>query len=143
MNCLQWLGASLLASLTAGVGFETPEPFGIWRNSKDSVHIEILRCGEALCGRVVWANEKAKADARKGGTDPLVGTEMLRNFRKDSKGRWRGKVFVPDIGQTFYGTIAMIDAHKLKARGCLFAGIVCRSKIWVQIEGSEATRRDG
>jgi uncharacterized protein (DUF2147 family) len=136
MNCPQWLAASLLASMTAAMGFEPPQPFGIWRNSKDSVHLDISRCGEALCGRVVWANDKAKADARKGGTDPLIGTELLRNFRTDGKGRWRGKVFVPDIGQTFYGTITPIDTSRLKARGCLFAGIVCRSKIWIRVEVS-------
>lgn len=134
MSGFQWLAVSLLAPIMAGVGLEAPQPDGIWRNSKNSVHIEIRPCGEAMCGKVIWANEKAQADARKGGADPLVGTEMLRDFRKDGKGRWRGKVFVPDIGQTFYGTIAPIDANRLKARGCLFAGIICRSKIWIRVQ---------
>lgn len=134
MSWLHWLAASLLAAGTTGTGFEDSQPVGIWRNSKNSVHIEISRCGEAMCGRVTWADEKAKADARKGGTDPLVGTELLRNFLKDGKGRWRGKVFVPDIGQTFHGTITPINANELKARGCLFAGILCRSKIWIRVQ---------
>ena len=137
MNGPQAFVVPLLALWTAGAGFETHQPFGIWRNAKNSVHIEIRRCGEALCGKVVWASDKAKADARQGGTDPLVGTEMLRDFRTDRNGRWRGRIFVPDIRQTFYGTISPIDASRLKARGCLFAGIVCRSKIWVRVEPGE------
>jgi uncharacterized protein (DUF2147 family) len=131
VNGLQWLAAFLLASANGGV--DVSQPVGIWRNAKDSVHIEIRRCAEAICGKVIWANDKAKADARKGGTDPLVGAELLREFRQDRKGRWRGKVFVPDIGQTFHGTIALLDANSLKARGCLFVGIVCKSRIWTRV----------
>lgn len=134
VSATQLLAAFLAASVLGDTGFNAASPpVGIWRDAKDRLHIEIRRCAEAVCGRVIWAAEKAKADARKGGTDPLVGTEILREFRKDKKGRWRGKVFVPDIGQTFYGTIGLIDAHSLKARGCLFAGIVCKTRIWTRV----------
>jgi uncharacterized protein (DUF2147 family) len=135
MKCLQWLAALLIAStLTRAVlAEEYHQPFGVWRNGKNSVHIAVRPCGEALCGKVVWANDKAKADARNS-TDSLVGTELLKDFRRDAKGRWRGKVFVPDIGQTFHGTLSLIDPDRLKARGCLFAGIICKSKIWTRIE---------
>jgi uncharacterized protein (DUF2147 family) len=135
MKCLQWLAAFLIASALASVApaQENHQPFGVWRNGKNSVHIAVRPCGEALCGKVIWANDKAKADARNG-TDSLVGTELLKDFRRNEEGRWRGKVFVPDIAQTFHGTLSLIDPDRLKARGCLFAGIICKSKIWIRVE---------
>ena len=134
MNGLRLVPLLFAFTLAGPALAEDPQqPFGTWRNKKDSVHIAIRPCGDAICGRVVWASDKAKADAR-GGTDTLVGTEMLRDFHARGNGRWRGKVFVPDIGQTFYGTISVIGPDRLKARGCLFAGILCKSRIWLRVD---------
>ena len=107
---------------------------GVWRNPKNSVHIKIQPCGENLCGYVVWANDHAKEDARKGGTDNLVGSQLLRNFAPSRTGVWKGKVFVPDLNATFSGTAELLDENTLKARGCLFAGIGCKSQHWKRIE---------
>ena len=49
---------------------------GRWVNPEGSVIIAIAPCGEAHCGTVTWASDKAKADARQG-TDKLVGTQLL------------------------------------------------------------------
>ncbi len=35
---------------------------GSWRNPSGSVIISIAPCGEAMCGRVEWASDKAVAD---------------------------------------------------------------------------------
>ena len=40
---------------------------GQWRNPSGSVTMSIAPCGKSLCGRVLWASEKAVADARRGG----------------------------------------------------------------------------
>lgn len=88
-----------------------------------------------MCGVVVWANEKATADAKRGGTDPLVGAELFRDFVMEKPGRWRGKVFVPDIGMTFSGTITVIDDRTLKGDGCLVGRIACKSQTWTRLTG--------
>lgn len=87
-----------------------------------------------MCGVVVWASEKAKADARKGGTDPLIGSRLFQDFVLEKPGVWRGKVFVPDIGKTFSGTISMIDDDTMLGRGCLVGRIGCRSQQWTRLK---------
>lgn len=109
---------------------------GIWRNAKNSLHIEVKPCSEGTCGFVVWASEKAQADARKGGTEKLVGLQILREFAQEKRGVWRGRVFIPDLNATFRGSAEMIDANSLKARGCLLMNIVCKSQIWTRIDGA-------
>jgi len=107
---------------------------GIWRNPQNSVHVRSDHCGTSMCGTVVWANDKAKADAARGGTEALIGSQLFRDFRKDAHGNWRGRVFVPDINKTFSGRIEVIDANTLKGSGCLVGGIGCKSQTWTRVE---------
>jgi uncharacterized protein (DUF2147 family) len=122
-----------LATLCASAASAADKSFGIWKNPSGSVHVRAQPCGERMCGVVVWANEKATADAKRGGTDRLVGSELFRDFVLEKPGRWRGKVFVPDIGKTFSGTVTVIDDHTLKGEGCLLGRIACKSQTWTRL----------
>jgi len=87
-----------------------------------------------MCGEVVWASDKARADAARGGTETLEGLALFRNFRQNKKGNWGGKVFVPDINKTFTGVITVIDENTLKGSGCLVGRVGCKSQIWTRIK---------
>ncbi len=107
---------------------------GTWSNPRGSVHVRYEPCGRgALCGTVVWASDKAVADAKRGGTENLVGTRIFRDFYRAGPNRWRGKVFVPDINRTFSGTVT-IEGDKMIGRGCLLLGVGCKSQTWTRIE---------
>ena len=106
---------------------------GVWRNRSNSVHIEAHHCGQSMCGKVIWASDKAIADARRGGTKNLIGLDIFSDFRKDRKGIWHGKVFVPDMNRTFSGTMILVDANTLKGTGCALGGIVCKTQILTRI----------
>lgn len=107
--------------------------FGIWSNPSGSVHVRAEPCGKRMCGVVVQANDKAKADAARGGTPNLIGQRLFRDFQPAGEGVWRGKVFVPDIAKTFSGTISVIDDTHLEGKGCLLGNIGCRSQIWTRV----------
>ena len=130
--------ASLLAAASAGA---TAPPFaltaaGVWRNPHDSVHIALRPCGEEICGFVVWASPRAEEKARKGGTPKLVGQQLLRDFVVDKAGVGRGKVFVPDLNKVFAGSAQLVSDRSLIARGCLFAGVLCKSQVWTRIDNT-------
>lgn len=131
--CVALLAAPA-ASAAAPKPADSDRSIGIWRNPQNSVHVRSDHCGTGMCGTVVWASEKAKADARRGGTHELVGLVLFKDFRPAAKGGWRGKVYVPDIGKTFSGTISVIDANTLRGTGCLVGRVGCRSQIWTRIE---------
>ena len=127
------IGAALLGLPCLATASEAEnELLGTWRNPRNSVHVQLVQCDQAMCGVVVWANEKAKADAREGGTDPLVGINLFRNFERSPDGKWHGNVFVPDRRTTVSGTITMIDAQSIRARGCAL-GVVCRTQVWTRV----------
>jgi uncharacterized protein (DUF2147 family) len=126
--------ATVLGAASASAAPLAVAPEGVWRNPKDSVHIALKPCNGQICGYVIWASPKAEAAAAKGGTPKLVGAQLLRGFVVDDAGVGRGKVFVPDLNATFGGSAQLIDARTLRAKGCLFANVLCKTQIWTRID---------
>ena len=108
--------------------------YGVWQNPSGSVHVRATPCGTAMCGVVIYANAKAKADAAKGGSANLIGMDLFQNFTKVDATHWKGRVFVPDINKTFSGTVTVIDADTLSGKGCLIGGIGCKSQTWTRVK---------
>jgi uncharacterized protein (DUF2147 family) len=127
-------GGMLLAPMfpvLAGLAEIEPGPTGYWINPAGSVIVEISLCGEdILCGHVRWASDKAAADARVHGTDPLMGIELLHRFAPSGERRWKGILFVPDLGRTSRAELRMIDDGQLKITGCAVGRMLCKSQTW-------------
>ena len=126
------LSSTLVAPVAAGSPSDAPIA-SEWRNPGNSVHVRIDECGGALCGTITWASEGAIADARRGGTEQLVGTRLFRDLKPAGPGKWSGKVFVPDIRQTFSGTIQFQDGDKMVGKGCVLFGVVCKAQTWSRV----------
>ncbi|MDB5667151.1 MAG: hypothetical protein JWL74_101 [Alphaproteobacteria bacterium] len=114
-------------------GRDTQQITGVWRNPKNTVHVRIQPCGANVCGTVAWASQQAISAAREAGTPSLLGTQLFREFRRESEGYWGGRVFVPDMGRTFSGTLRLSTANSVVARGCLVGRFLCKSQAWVRV----------
>jgi uncharacterized protein (DUF2147 family) len=110
---------------------------GLWMNPDKSVIIRMEPCGEALCGTVTWASEQAQRDARKG-AGRLIGARLLSGFERNSRGVWKGKIFLPDYGMQVRGKIQPVDSLRLKVSGCTLGGFLCRTQIWTRSDGPVA-----
>lgn len=122
--------ALLLAAAAAGTAGPPPSIEGIWHNPKNSVAVRTGACGERLCGWIVRASDKAKADARKSGAPELIGTALLRDYRHSGRNKYSGQVWVPDMGRAFGSTITVVDVNTLNVKGCLIGGFICKSQLW-------------
>lgn len=107
---------------------------GYWRNPSGSVIISIAPCGEAMCGRVEWASDKAVADARKSGTDPLVGVELLSGFMPKGENRWKSRLFVPDLKKASKAEVRQLGPDQIKVTGCAVGRLLCKSQVWTRTE---------
>ena len=122
------LGASLaFLALTAAQEPEQQSIDGRWVNPSGSVIIDIGPCGEARCGTVKWASEKAIKDAHKG-TDALVGSDLLTGLEEKKPGQWRGKLYVPDKKVRVQAKIMLQGEEQLKVSGCAVG--ICKSQLW-------------
>jgi uncharacterized protein (DUF2147 family) len=128
------LAYGLAAALILVSPASAADVFGIWKNPKGSVQLDIRPCGAQVCGHVIYASAGADADARKQTGKPLVGQQLLRDFRPD-KGGWKGKVYVPDLDRTFAGTARLLDDDRLEAKGCVLGGLICKTQVWRRVKG--------
>lgn len=119
----------------AADGGDITRSYGVWRNPKNSVHLEIKNCGPATCGVVVWASAKAEADARQSGTDTLIGKQLLRDFEAQRDGSLKGRVWVPTLKITLVGSADIVDTKTMRAKGCVIGNLLCKSQLWTRIDG--------
>lgn len=106
---------------------------GMWRSPGGNSIIAIGPCGDSLCGTVAWASERAKKDASKA-TDHLVGTLLLTNLQLDKKGRWQGKLYIPDRNMRVTAKIVRLSDQQLKVSGCAAGKTLCKSTLWTRVD---------
>ena len=122
--------ASMPASASAQASIE-----GRWTNPKRSVIIEVARCGQAYCGTVVWASAKAQANARKGGTQNLIGKRLVSGARPIGNGVYKGRAFVPKRNIHSSATIRQTGPNTMVVEGCALAGLICKEQRWTRVSG--------
>jgi uncharacterized protein (DUF2147 family) len=127
---------AMSAPALAADGGDISRSYGVWRNPKNSVHLEIKDCGPSTCGVVVWASPKAEADARKAGADTLIGKQLLRDFEAQNNGSLKGRVWVPTLKVTLVGTADIVDAKTMRAKGCVIGNFLCKSQLWTRIDNT-------
>lgn len=119
-----------VAALTAvAAQGAAPEVHGLWKNPSGSVVIDIEQCHHALCGKVKWASQKAKHDARKGAPH-LVGTPLLTGLKATGHHNWSGKIFVPDMNIHASAKVHLMNHNHLKVSGCKL--MICKSQTWTR-----------
>lgn len=135
---VRWLAALAglmlvtLPGTASPVGSSATSTASEWRNPKNTVHIRLRSCGgDRMCGTVIWASDKAKADAARGGTEQLVGANLFRDFRQVAPGSYKGRVFVPDMNRTFSGHMR-IEGNSMIGKGCVL-GLICKQQVWTRI----------
>ena len=124
----------MLIALVAMIATDPAPVEGRWKNPSGRVTVLIEACGDALCGSVIAAAESAKADARRGGTANLIGTQLMSGFKPAGPGKWRGRMFVPDINHRSKAELSLIGADQLKVTGCMVGRMICKSQLWTRAD---------
>ena len=116
------------------IAADPPPIEGRWKNPSGRVTVLIEACGEAFCGSVIAAAESARADARRGGTANLVGTQLMTGFKAAGSGKWRGRLFIPDMNRRSKAELRPIGTNQLKVTGCAVGRMICKSQIWTRAD---------
>jgi uncharacterized protein (DUF2147 family) len=130
------LGASLAVSAPAFAADVT----GLWATPSNGGQVEISRCGNSLCGKLVTSNHikenpglkdiKNKDASQR--SRPLKNLQMLYDFG-GGPAKWTGgKVYNPEDGGTYAGTIELVSNTELKLKGCIVAPM-CKTQKWTRI----------
>jgi len=129
--------SSSLAALIAIAAAPTPIE-GNWKNPIGSAIIAIEPCGDALCGKVVWASARGEREVATT-TRQITGTAVLTGLRRDGA-QWTGSLFIPDDNIHVTAHLRPLGRGELKLTGCALMGLICRTQIWTRCEGSLPSR---
>jgi uncharacterized protein (DUF2147 family) len=126
----------LVTMIGLGADMAAAATYGVFRNPSGSVKVRLVDCGGQLCGTIVAANAKARADAAKAGQIKLIGMQLFRNLvpvsqPKGAPRRWEGEVYIPDKDRTVAGHVTL-EGKILEVKGCLLGDALCKSQEWVR-----------
>ena len=114
---------------------------GLWQTETNGGQVEISRCGNSLCGKLVNSdhikNDPTVKDVKNKDaslrTRPLKNMQMLYDFTGGPTKWTGGKVYNAADGGTYSGTIVLTSANSLKLKGCIVAPL-CKTETWTRIK---------
>jgi len=114
---------------------------GVWLIEEDGEaveKVEIYRCEEKYCGKIVWlksqeATDNPVTDEKNKSEDlrnrPLLGLEVLQGYEFDGESTWRGgKFYAHRKGKTVSPKLTLIDENQLKIQVKIL--FVKKSFVW-------------
>ena len=126
--------SSLLIAAAAAAQPRAAAPVeGYWKNPIGSAIIQIAPCGEALCGKVVWASARGQREVAQH-TSNVVGMTVLTRLSQ-ARGHWAGSLYIPDDNIHVSAKLQLLDERTMKLTGCGLMGLICRTQIWTRADG--------
>jgi uncharacterized protein (DUF2147 family) len=143
---------SMMIATMASASFaaSTDEILGVWDNQEKDARIEIFKCGEKFCGKIVSLKEPNYPPGSKEGMPgtpkldhknpkpelrkvPVIGLEIMHNFIFAGDDTWKGgKVYDPKSGNTYSGKMTLVSPTQLKLRGFIGISLFGRTDVWTR-----------
>jgi uncharacterized protein (DUF2147 family) len=116
---------------------------GIWYDDTGRGAVELVPCGQKLCGRIVWLKEEVNAEgkplvdrfnpnpARR--TTPICGLQVVGDAQKLSDGTWdQGWIYDPKTGSSYNVAISLQQPDQLKVTGYKGIKLLSKSFVWTR-----------
>ena len=139
--------AAAIVALVAGFAAvhvtQAGGPEGRWLTQKKDGVVEIYRCADAVCGRLLWFEKQALQDNPRAldlnnpsaplRNRSLCGLVILWGFKPDGPDHWSGgSAYDPDSGNTYSGEMTMKADGHLSLRGYIGISLFGRSEEWTR-----------
>lgn len=123
---------------------------GVWNNQEKDAKIEIQKCSEKYCGRIVWLKEPNYPEGSKDGTPgsprvdhrnprpelrtvSILGLQIVSDFTYAGENRWvDGSLYDPKNGKTYSGKMTLISPNQLDLRGFIGISLLGRTTNWTR-----------
>lgn len=145
----------VLAALCSGVpalAASGDDILGPWYNQDRDAKIDIFKCGEKYCGKIVWMKNPNYPDGSKDGQPgtpkldhnnpnpelrkvPRLGLEIVKDMAFAGGNKWAdGTVYDPNNGSTYSGKFTLEDPDNLDLRGFVGISLFGRTSHWSRKE---------
>jgi uncharacterized protein (DUF2147 family) len=123
---------------------------GVWNNEEKDAKIEIYKCGDKYCGKIIWIKEPNYPEGSTDGTpgtprldhhnpDPslrktlIIGLNIVHDFTTTDGHTWfGGTVYDPKSGKTYRGKMTLVSPNQLNLRGFVGIPLFGRTTTWTK-----------
>ncbi len=149
-NIVFALFMSLILMASSALGADGDQILGLWSTKGDNSKVEVFKCGENYCGKIVeLKNPNFPADDKEGRagqpkvdknnpdpdlrTRPLLGLQLLEGFIYSGGNVWKGgRIYDPNNGKLYKCKITLADPNRLEVRGYIGISWFGRTVIWTR-----------
>ena len=96
---------------------------GVWLRDTGASKVKFSRCGDAICGNIVWLKQGADPKAK-------VGQRVFFDMKPNGTNTWAGSAFNPEDGKTYTGKMTL-SGNTLTTAGCVMS-VICKSATWTR-----------
>ena len=130
------LALSLAIAATRAAAGPPPAPTGRWLTQDGDAVIEVLRCGDALCGRIVGMRldhptDPAPVDWR---GNSQCGLMILNDAQPEDDG-WFGRITDPSNGSVWQVRLTAAPDGTLHLRGYVGIPLLGQTQVWTHYTG--------
>ena len=97
---------------------------GNWSRTDGEARISIVPCGESLCATNTWVKDPGKGE--------LVGDRIVMTVTPRQASTLAGEARDLRRGLT-YSVLISLEQNAMTTKGCLVAGMVCRTLNWIRL----------
>ncbi|MEW5964128.1 MAG: DUF2147 domain-containing protein [Pseudomonadota bacterium] len=136
-STLATAAALMLFASTLAAAQSADDVFGIWRHPENGSHVEMYRCGDALCARIVRVEDGQKTDDKN--PDPMkrnrsiLGLAIMSGASPSGPASWKGELYNRADGKTYSGTATVKTKDSLELSGCSMI-VWCKTVTWTRVK---------
>jgi uncharacterized protein (DUF2147 family) len=141
---------TLAAAAPAWAGSD--DILGAWFNQKRDAKIDIFKCGNDYCGKIVWLKEPLYPAGSKDGIPgtpklddknpdaarqktPLMDLQIMQGMQFAGDNLWKnGKIYDPDSGKTYSSKATLVSPKELDLRGFIGFSMLGRTEKWTRAQ---------
>ena len=123
---------------------DSSDVVGLWLSGDGDGWIEIRQDGDEVVGVIAGSPNNKEGDPPRLDNKnpdpslrdrPLDGVTFMKGFKYDGDDRWTdGTIYDPNSGNTYSGTIRLLDHDNLRLRGYIGISLFGRSDTWTRVD---------
>jgi uncharacterized protein (DUF2147 family) len=117
------------------------DPSGVWLTQAGDAKVKVSKCGNGICGVIVWLREPIDVATGKPAVDdknpnpaltrrPMIGLPLFLGMHPAGAARWTGQIYNADDGKIYESHITLPAPDQLRVEGCV--GMLCGGETWTR-----------
>lgn len=132
--------AAVILMATTVFGAGPGDVLGAWKTEGTNSKLELFRCGEKICGKIISPKGPEDIDSRYGSVGktevdsknpdpalrnrPIIGMEIMKGFTAKGDKQWKnGICYNPESGKSYKCKMHMVSPDRLELRGYIWIPI--------------------